>query len=99
MEQDKKATKLERLEARRDQLNAQIKRERARENAKERKHRTRELIQLGAIVSSALDLELNEATRNQVARALNERFEDGSKRADHLRADILRQSNEPLEKN
>lgn len=95
MEQEQ--TKLEKLEARRDQLNAQIKRERARENAKARKRRTRELIQLGAIVSSALDLELNEATRNQVARALNERFEDGSKRADHLRADILRQSSEPLE--
>ena len=87
MEQEQ--TKLERLEARRDQLNAQIKRERARENAKARKRRTRELIQLGAIVSSALDLELNEAT-------LNERYEDGSSRADHLRADILRQSSEPL---
>lgn len=95
MEQEQ--TKLEKLEARRDQLNAQIKRERARENAKARKRRTRELIQLGAIVSSALDLELNEATRNQVARALNERFEDGSSRADHLRADIMRQSSEPLE--
>lgn len=97
MEQDKQTSKLERLEARRDQLNAQIKRERARENAKERKRRTRELIQLGAIVSSALELELNEATRNQVARALNERYEDGSSRADHLRADIMRQSSEPLE--
>ena len=95
MEQEQ--TKLERLEARRDQLNAQIKRERTRENAKERKRRTRELIQLGAILSSALDLELNEATRNQVARALNERYEDGSTRADHLRADIVRQSSEPLE--
>lgn len=99
MEQDKQTSKLERLEARRDQLNAQIRRERAKENARERKRRTRELIQLGAIVSKALDMPLNEATRNQVARALNERYEDGSSRADHLRADIMRQSSEPLEKN
>lgn len=97
MESDRPTTKLEKLEQRRDQLTAQIRRERAKENARERKRRTRELIQLGAIVSKALDMPLNEATRNQVARALNERYEDGSSRADHLRADIMRQSSEPLE--
>lgn len=95
--EEAQTSKLAKLEAKRDQLNAQIKRERARENAKQRKARTRELIQLGAILTTALELELGEATRNQLARFLNERFEDGSKRADHLRADILRQSPDPLE--
>lgn len=89
--------RLEKIAQRKKKLQDDERKIKARISAKKRKERTRELIQLGAIVSKALDMPLNEATRNQVARALNERFEDGSKRADHLRADILRQSSEPLE--
>ena len=87
--------RLEKIEQRQKQLKAQERKIKARLSAKERKRRTHELIQFGAILTSALDLQLDEHTRTQLTHALNHHYEDGSTLKDHLRAQLHNQLNQP----
>ncbi|QQM67297.1 hypothetical protein [Actinomyces weissii] len=79
--------KLAKLQEKRDRLNAQIKAYWARQSVKAR---TRELIQLGVMIHSHLDLPLDEQTRTALSDALAERFEDGSTLETRLRDHLQR---------
>lgn len=59
------------LKERRDQLNARIQKIQARKNAKARKARTHRLIQVGAIVETAIGRECDEAERGTISHNLN----------------------------
>lgn len=59
------------LKERRDQLNARIQKIQARKNAKARKARTHRLIQVGAIVETAVGGECGEAERETISHNLN----------------------------
>ncbi|WP_366914180.1 hypothetical protein, partial [uncultured Clostridium sp.] len=70
------------LEAKRDQINARMQEIRARQRKKEQKERTHRLIQVGAVMENALDLELNtEHLRElvgQIIRDYKVNLSDGS---------------------
>lgn len=79
------------LEAKRDQINARMQEIRARQRKKEQKERTHRLIQVGAVMENALDLELNtEHLRElvgQIIRDYKVNLSDGSQASP---ADIVR---------
>ena len=80
------------LEERRAQLNARIQRIKAKENAKARKARTHRLIEVGALVESAVGVECDEAVRETLALNLNSNVQivepDGTRRSVRL-AELL----------
>lgn len=88
--------KLEKLEEKRKQLNARIQRIRAKYAAKERKARTRRLIQVGAILESNLGIEFTEEKRNQLARFLHHKYDNGITGAQRVLEQISRESAEPI---
>lgn len=80
------------LEERRAQLNARIQRIKAKENAKARKARTHRLIEVGALVESAVGVECDEAVRETMTLNLNSNVQivepDGTRRSVRL-AELL----------
>lgn len=87
------------LERRRDQLNARMRRIRARESAKERKARAHRLIEVGALVESAVGVECDEAVRETMALNLNSNVcvvePDGTRRSVRLAELLTKPRNAP----
>ncbi|MDY5133556.1 hypothetical protein [Actinotignum urinale] len=88
--------KLEKIEKQRAQLTARAQRIRAKYAAKERKARTRRLIQVGAILESNLGIEFTEEKRNQLARFLHHKYDNGITGAQRVLEQISRESAEPI---
>ena len=87
------------LEERRAQLNARIQRIKAKENAKARKARTHRLIEVGALVESAVGVECDEAVRETMALNLNSNVcvvePDGTRRSVRLAELLTKPRNAP----
>ncbi|MDY5161130.1 hypothetical protein [Actinotignum urinale] len=93
---DKMQAELEKIEKQRAQLTARAQKIRAKYAAKERKERTRRLIQVGAILEKNLGIEFTEEKRNQLARFMHHKYDNGFTGAQWIRQQISRESAEPI---